>query len=340
MLIPYPRRLAVVLAACAIVACSSVRTTVPSGSDIRPPNVQAAQWRDLPVYLKVIDYRPDAPSAGELITAISQALQAAVGRGGAKLVETSPTLEIVVSVTRYEATFSAATWTGCTDFKVATSWNDHAPATVPISRCTSGFNVWGYKTADDVLAHSLSQALSDVIQRLDETITNQPPIVSPAPWRNGYGDPALPAGGGQAFGQTQTVARTLAVLELRNQLKFDKDALDLPYFTDQIRSGALKVNPSLNLITRENLVVLLESSGRKAADCEGECEIETGRRVGADVIISGEGQRIGNIYKLTLKLHDTHSGRLLSGVTAAGRTIEDLDLDVGRAVQELVQPLR
>ena len=94
------------------------------------------------------------------------------------------------------------------------------------------------------------------------------------------------------------------------------------------------------MITRENLLVLLQALGKSVADCEGECEVDTGRRVGADVVISGEGLRIGSIYKLNLKLHDTHSGRLLSGSTASGRTVEDLDADVARAVRELTQPLQ
>ena len=72
------------------------------------------------------------------------------------------------------------------------------------------------------------------------------------------------------------------------------------------------MQPQLQIISRENLLVLLESSGKKIEECEGECEIDTGRRIGADSIVSGEIQMLGKRYKLSLRLHDTHQGALLS----------------------------
>ena len=47
------------------------------------------------------------------------------------------------------------------------------------------------------------------------------------------------------------------------------------------------------MITKENLIVLLENAGRKLEDCEGECEVETGRRIG---VIQREWQRIDPKY--------------------------------------------
>ena len=69
--------------------------------------------------------------------------------------------------------------------------------------------------------------------------------------------------------------------------------------------------------------------------CEGECEVDTGRRIGADAIVSGEVLKVGTRYKLTLKLHDTHDGRLLGGAVASGKTIDELDDSVTRAAMEL-----
>ncbi len=85
--------------------------------------------------------------------------------------------------------------------------------------------------------------------------------------------------------------------------------------------------------------MLLQAAGKKLEECEGECEVETGRRVGADLVVSGEALRVGSIFKLNLRLHDTRDGRLLSGGTASGRTVEELDADVQRAVSELSRPL-
>src|SRR5207248_1133672 len=77
------------------------------------------------------------------------------------------------------------------------------------------------------------------------------------------------------------------------------------YFTDVIRQASLRIEPGLDIMTRENLVVLLQSTGKRLEECEGECEVDTGRRIGADQIISGEIQKVGTKYKMTLRLHDT-----------------------------------
>ena len=79
------------------------------------------------------------------------------------------------------------------------------------------------------------------------------------------------------------------------------------------------MEPGLDIMTRENLVVLLQSTGKKLEECEGECEVDTGRRIGADTIVSGEIQKVGTRYKLTLRLHDTHEGRLLASAIGSGK---------------------
>ena len=132
--------------------------------------------------------------------------------------------------------------------------------------------------------------------------------------------------------------RTLAVLDFRNKLEGEK--IDSGYFADVVRSDALKTVPGLRVITRENLLVLLQSTGKDLASCEGECEVDTGRRIGADLVISGDLLRIGSSYKLNLRLHETRGGQLLSGVVASGKTVDELDAALGPAVTELLQPLR
>jgi hypothetical protein len=132
-----------------------------------------------------------------------------------------------------------------------------------------------------------------------------------------------------------TLAGKLAVLELRNFAK-DLTRENAQYFTDLVRGAALKSQPQLQVMTRENLIVLLQASGKKLEECEGECEVDTGRRIGADLIISGELQRVGTKYKMTLRLHDTHEGRLLASTQASGKSVDELDQDAQRAAEELL----
>jgi hypothetical protein len=131
----------------------------------------------------------------------------------------------------------------------------------------------------------------------------------------------------------------LAVLDFRNKLA-DPGEVDAPYFADVVRSAALKALPGLRVITRENLLVLLESSGKKIEECEGECEVDTGRRIGADLVISGDLLKVGTNYKLNLRLHETRGGQLVSGTAASGKTVDELDANMSAAVAELLRPLQ
>src|SRR5207302_41500 len=76
---------------------------------------------------------------------------------------------------------------------------------------------------------------------------------------------------------------------------------------------------SLRVMTRENLVVLLVNSGRSVSDCIDKCEIETGRLVGADFVLSGVILRFGDELRLSMRLHETRGGTLLAGETAGRR---------------------
>jgi len=127
----------------------------------------------------------------------------------------------------------------------------------------------------------------------------------------------------------------LAVLELRNFAKGLKRE-NAQYFTDVVRQTSLRVQPEVDVMTRENLLVLLESSGKKLDECEGECEVDTGRRIGADEVVSGEIQKLGSLYKMSLRLHDTREGKLLSSAIASGKSVEELDVSVQKAAEDLL----
>ena len=147
---------------------------------------------------------------------------------------------------------------------------------------------------------------------------------------------AMSRGAAPAVAGPHRLSGKLAVLELRNFTK-DLTKENAQYFTDVVRSAALKAQPQLEVMTRENLVVLLKSTGKSLDECEGECEVDTGRRIGADEIVSGEIQKLGSLYKLSLRLHDTHEGRLLASTQASGHTIEELDQSAQKAADDLLK---
>jgi hypothetical protein len=115
---------------------------------------------------------------------------------------------------------------------------------------------------------------------------------------------------------------------------------NLLYFTDLVRGACLGAAPRLEVMTRENLLVLLQSTGKDLSNCEGECEVDTGRRIGADLIVSGDIHELGSLLKLALRLHETRSGRLLMATQASGKSIEELDANAQDAARALFAPLR
>jgi hypothetical protein len=129
----------------------------------------------------------------------------------------------------------------------------------------------------------------------------------------------------------------LAVLKFRNKLQGpERAAVDDEYLADEVRSAALRIAPGVRVMTRENMAVLLRQSGRTPEDCEGECEVETGRRLSADLVVSGDLLRFGSGYRLVLRLHDTREGRLLAGTLASGDTLDELDKSAKAAMNDLL----
>ena len=133
-------------------------------------------------------------------------------------------------------------------------------------------------------------------------------------------------------------APVVGVLEFRDKVP-PEQRIDVAYLSDQVRAAVKEVLPQSRVITRENMLVLLQASGRKLEECEGECEVDTGRRIGADLVVSGELLRFGTQYKLNMKLHDTGQGELLSGSVAGGATADELERDLRPAVRRLLAPL-
>lgn len=135
----------------------------------------------------------------------------------------------------------------------------------------------------------------------------------------------------------KAVRGRLAVLDFKSFAP-ELRAENVRYFADLVRAAALQQG-GWRVITRENLVALLQAAGQDLAACEGECEIETGRRIGADLVVSGELQRLGAKYRLSLRLHDTAEGRLLSTAFGSGATVDELDEVTRSAAKDLLQAL-
>ena len=130
--------------------------------------------------------------------------------------------------------------------------------------------------------------------------------------------------------------RHLAVLEFEVApgLKIDRT-----YFSDLARAAVHRRAPQIFVMTRESTEVLLQAAGKTAADCLGNCEIEVGRKLGADFIVSGRISQIGTYLTLSLRLFSTADGQLLDSAEARGKSEDELLEKSDQALAALTQPL-
>lgn len=133
-----------------------------------------------------------------------------------------------------------------------------------------------------------------------------------------------------------TVQKRLAVLEFTGPGFNDPEIENL---TDIVRDEARKQATGYSVMTRESLLVLLQTNGKKLAECQGECEVETGRLVGADVVVSGSVLRFAGDVKVSLKMHATASAEFLSMAEAVRPTFKGLDEATRTACSTLFFPL-
>ncbi|MBM4292212.1 MAG: hypothetical protein FJ138_12885, partial [Deltaproteobacteria bacterium] len=148
--------------------------------------------------------------------------------------------------------------------------------------------------------------------------------------------PLLPAPRA-AWAQEARAEERIAVLPLRNAAQLERGEVD--YLTGILRGVTAKRLPKTYIVmTQENILTLLPPS-TKLEDCVGECEVDTGRTLGARHIITGEVVRFGSSLRLTLRLHDTESGRLVGSEVAKGKLVEDLEAPTEEAIAALLTPL-
>src|SRR5438132_6475997 len=139
-----------------------------------------------------------------------------------------------------------------------------------------------------------------------------------------------------AAGGARAESPLVAVLEFRNDVPgIDRQTDRNGDYLADVARGAMAAR-NLRVMTRENLVILLATSGKSVADCVDKCEVETGRLVGADFVLSGTILRFGDDLRLSLLLHDTRNGTLVAGDTVGGPSVQSLEAALPQAVGRML----
>jgi formylglycine-generating enzyme required for sulfatase activity len=120
----------------------------------------------------------------------------------------------------------------------------------------------------------------------------------------------------------------VAVLELGNAGGLSP--AEIAYLTDQVRTTVVETVPegSHLVMTRESIQELLPD-GVKLTDClDAVCEVEIGRMLGADFVISGEVLTFAEEYRLILKLHDCNSAAFMTSEAVAAKELTELEAQI------------
>ena len=138
------------------------------------------------------------------------------------------------------------------------------------------------------------------------------------------------------------ISNALADVKHMAVLEFRGVGIDTAYLlklSDQSRRAAVELLPKKEylIMTRENMQQMLSDMDKDLSCLEGVCEVEIGRNVGAEIIITGDLLKIENTYVLTLKLYDTISGALLSTRDVEGTDLLSLKRDTYAESRTLLQ---
>ena len=123
----------------------------------------------------------------------------------------------------------------------------------------------------------------------------------------------------------------VAVLELGNSGGLSE--AEVAYLSDLVRTAVVATVPASShlVMTRESIQELLPP-GIRLKDClDAVCEVEIGRMLGADYVISGDVLTYGEEYRLILKLHDCESAAFLTSQTVGATDLSGLETKVSEA---------
>jgi formylglycine-generating enzyme required for sulfatase activity len=139
----------------------------------------------------------------------------------------------------------------------------------------------------------------------------------------------------------QDASQRIAVLDFHDSSEGGVKPREVLYLSDLVRGAARRSLPAEHflLMTRENILDLLPE-GRTLADCVGECAVETGRRIGADHVVTGEVTMFAGEIRVTVNLHETASGNLLGQIRAGAPTLLAVEQDLDQKILELLAALR
>jgi hypothetical protein len=105
---------------------------------------------------------------------------------------------------------------------------------------------------------------------------------------------------------------------------------------DDIRAWIANTLPNAHVVTREETEVFI-ARDPLLTDCAEDCQFDAAKRVGADLVVTGELSMADGVYRLALRLHEVADHRLLPGAgKAVGSTLPMLEEGANVLVRQVL----
>lgn len=130
--------------------------------------------------------------------------------------------------------------------------------------------------------------------------------------------------------------KKLAVLEFEVAKGLE---IDRRTFSARVQNAARRSAPDLFVMTQANIETLVRAAGKTLEQCEGQCAVDTGRLIGADIVIGGRISRIGKTFAISMQMYETASGELTGGEDVSAKTEDELLAALEAAAGKLVASL-
>ena len=110
------------------------------------------------------------------------------------------------------------------------------------------------------------------------------------------------------------------------------------YLTQQVRDVATGLLDAsrFEILTRENILVMLPPGKKDLSECEGQCEVETARNIGSRWHVVGDVKKVGTRLVLSIRLYDVENGSQLGGTSVRQTTVDGLIDNVASAARDLL----
>jgi PEGA domain len=128
----------------------------------------------------------------------------------------------------------------------------------------------------------------------------------------------------------------VAALEFLNKTEISQD--EARHLTEIVRETALQTLPAdqFIILTHENIKSMLPPDMSLAKCVSGSCEVDVGRKIGVDYIVTGEVFRFSGELRVRIKLHHSMSGAFLGGRTAQATSLKDLEKGIAGPAQKIM----